>query len=101
MLPHQHITARVVYSSAGSNADSRPSQQWKGAGMASAVTEQTGLDAELRAYVEERMAHYHLPGVAVGIYHEGVQQVGGMGVTNVDHPLAVNERTLFQIGSTS
>jgi CubicO group peptidase (beta-lactamase class C family) len=69
--------------------------------MASAVTEQTELDADLRAFVEERMAHYHVPGVAVGVYHEGVQQVGGMGVTNVDHPLNVNERTLFQIGSTS
>src|SRR5215472_10947847 len=68
--------------------------------MASAVTEQMELDADLRAFVEDRMAHYHVPGVAVGIYHEGVQKVGGMGVTNVDHPLPVNERTLFQIGST-
>jgi CubicO group peptidase (beta-lactamase class C family) len=69
--------------------------------MASIVTDQTGLDADLRAFVEERMAHYHVPGVAVGIYHEGVQRVGGLGVTNVDHPLSVDERTLFQIGSTS
>lgn len=69
--------------------------------MASAVTEQTGLDAELRAFVAERMAHYHVPGVAVGIYDAGRQQVGGLGVTNINHPLPVDERTLFQIGSTS
>ncbi len=47
------------------------------------------------------MAHYHVPGVAVGVYNDGVQQVGGLGVTNVDHPLAVNEETLYQIGSIS
>ncbi len=69
--------------------------------MASAVAERVGLDAELRAFVEERMVHYHVPGVAVGIFHEGRQQVGGLGVTNVNHPLPVDERTLFQIGSTS
>ena len=60
---------------------------------------QHSLDAELRDFIEERMAHYHVPGVAVGVYHEGTQQVGGLGVTNVDHPLAVDERTLYQIGS--
>ena len=69
--------------------------------MAVAVTEQAGLDAEMRVFIEERMAHYHVPGVAVGIFHAGRQQVGGMGVTNVNHPLPVDERTLFQIGSTS
>ena len=47
------------------------------------------------------MAHYHVPGVAVGIYHDGAEQAGGLGVTNVDHPLAVDAHTLYQIGSIS
>ncbi len=59
------------------------------------------LDPELHAFIEQGMAHYHVPGVAVGVYHDGAQQVGGFGVTNVDHPLAVDEHTLYQIGSIS
>jgi len=63
--------------------------------------EQHPLDDDLHAFVEQAMAHYHIPGVAVGVYHDGMQQVGGLGVTNVDHPLAVDARTLYQIGSIS
>jgi CubicO group peptidase (beta-lactamase class C family) len=67
--------------------------------MDARASTQHSLDAELRDFIEERMAHYHVPGVAVGVYHDGTQQVGGLGVTNVDHPLAVDEHTLYQIGS--
>jgi len=63
--------------------------------------EQHPLDDDLHAFVEQALAHYHIPGVAVGVYHDGMQQVGGLGVTNVDHPLAVDARTLYQIGSIS
>ena len=63
--------------------------------------EQHPLDGELHAFIEQAMAHYHVPGVAVGVYHDGAEQVGGLGVTNVDHPLAVDARTLYQIGSIS
>lgn len=59
------------------------------------------LDSELHAFIEQAMAHYHVPGVAVGVYDDGAEHVGGLGVTNVDHPLAVDARTLFQIGSIS
>ncbi|MHB8647613.1 MAG: serine hydrolase domain-containing protein [Thermomicrobiales bacterium] len=62
---------------------------------------QHSLDDELHTFIEQEMAHYHVPGVAVGVYHDGAQQVGGLGVTNVDHPLAVDARTLYQIGSIS
>ncbi|MGI8691260.1 MAG: serine hydrolase domain-containing protein [Thermomicrobiales bacterium] len=55
----------------------------------------------MHAFVARAMTHYHIPGVAVGVYHDGAQQVGGLGVTNVDHPLAVDARTLYQIGSIS
>jgi CubicO group peptidase (beta-lactamase class C family) len=59
------------------------------------------LDPELYAVIEAAMAHYHVPGVAVGIFHDGAEQTGGLGVTNVDHPLAVDAHTLYQIGSIS
>lgn len=67
--------------------------------MAHTTTVPTALDAELRTFIEEAMAHYHVPGVAVGITNDGAQQVDGLGVTNVDHPLAVDAHTLYQIGS--
>jgi len=42
---------------------------------------------------------FGIPGVAVGVLRDGQRQVAGFGVTHVDNPLAVNEDTLFQIGS--
>lgn len=47
------------------------------------------------------MERYHVPGVAVGIIHDGAEHVAGFGVTNVDHRLPVDADTLFQIGSTT
>ena len=41
----------------------------------------------------------NIPGVAVGILHQGESTTGGFGVTHVDHPLPVTDETLFQIGS--
>jgi CubicO group peptidase (beta-lactamase class C family) len=40
-----------------------------------------------------------VPGVAVGIIKGRQRFVEGFGVTSVDHPLKVDENTLFQIGS--
>lgn len=45
------------------------------------------------------MERLHVPGVVVGVLQEGQEQIAGFGVTNTDHPLAVNAETLFQIGS--
>jgi CubicO group peptidase (beta-lactamase class C family) len=45
------------------------------------------------------MERTRVPGVAVGISFEGEEEVAGLGVTNVEHPLPVDEQTLFQIGS--
>lgn len=73
----------------------------QGSTQHSALSTQYSLDAELHAFIEQAIAHYHVPGVAVGVYHDGAQQVGGFGVTNVDHPLAVDAHTLYQIGSIS
>lgn len=57
--------------------------------------------AELSALTVERMRHYGVPGIALGIIDGDVMHVAGFGVTNVQHPLPVDPDTLFQIGSTS
>ena len=51
--------------------------------------------------IEAAMARYHVPGVAVGVLHDGGEYVRGYGVTNVDYPLPVDGDTLFRIGSTT
>src|SRR5262245_22974600 len=40
-----------------------------------------------------------VPGVAVALVHAGEERFACDGVTNVEHPLAVDETTLFQIAS--
>jgi len=45
------------------------------------------------------MDDYGVPGVAVGLSVGGQTGTCSRGVTNADHPLEVNDETLFQIGS--
>jgi CubicO group peptidase (beta-lactamase class C family) len=54
---------------------------------------------QLGEYITDKMKKHHVPGVAVGVQHEGKEYTAGFGVTNVNHPLAVDGDTLFQIGS--
>jgi CubicO group peptidase (beta-lactamase class C family) len=54
---------------------------------------------ELEKLVREGMARYHVPGVAIGILHEGDEDIAAYGVTNLEHPLPVDGDTLFQIAS--
>ena len=56
---------------------------------------------QLAEYIVERMAHYTVPGVAVGVLHNGQEYTAGFGITNVEAPVPVDANTLFQIGSTS
>jgi CubicO group peptidase (beta-lactamase class C family) len=49
--------------------------------------------------VEKEMERLPVPGVVVGVYHDGEIYKDGFGITNVEHPLPVTEDTLFQIGS--
>jgi CubicO group peptidase (beta-lactamase class C family) len=42
-----------------------------------------------------------VPGIAVGLFHDGQEHYGYHGVTSVDNPLPVDERTLFLCGSTT
>jgi CubicO group peptidase (beta-lactamase class C family) len=51
--------------------------------------------------IPEALIRHKVPGVALGITCEGQDFVRGFGVTSIDHPLPVDENTLFQIGSTT
>jgi len=42
-----------------------------------------------------------VPGVAVGLLHDGQEHHAVHGVTSIEHPLPVDERTLFLCGSTT
>lgn len=41
-----------------------------------------------------------VPGVSVGVLHEGREEYAFFGVTSIENPLEVNADTLFQFGST-
>ncbi len=47
------------------------------------------------------MQRLPIPGLAVGLWHAGIEQVAGFGVTSVENPLPVTPDTLFQVGSIS
>ena len=47
------------------------------------------------------MEKYGVPGVAIGILHDGGCKTAGFGVTSVENPSPVDADTLFQIGSIS
>jgi CubicO group peptidase (beta-lactamase class C family) len=50
---------------------------------------------------QAKMKEFHVPGVAIGIFDNGVLTTRGLGVTNVDDPLPVTEHTVFPIASIS
>jgi CubicO group peptidase (beta-lactamase class C family) len=54
---------------------------------------------QLRAFTDEIRMQHGVSGVALGIFHDGEVRATGFGVTNVENPLDVTDRTLFQIGS--
>src|SRR5262245_3298695 len=45
------------------------------------------------------MDRFRVPGVAVGVLHDGQESIEGFGVTSVEDPLPVDATALFQIGS--
>lgn len=59
------------------------------------------LFTEICDRIPDAMARHKVPGVALGIVCEGREFIKGFGVTSIRHPLPVDERTLFQIGSTT
>lgn len=56
--------------------------------------------AALTDELDRRAQELEVPGVAVGVFHEGVEQYAFHGFTSVDNPLPVDAATLFQFGST-
>ncbi len=57
-------------------------------------------EAELRAQVSDLAAELEVPGVGVGVVSGDEDHQAFHGVTSVEDPLEVNERTLFQNAST-
>ena len=55
----------------------------------------------LAAFAEAKMREHRVPGVALGIIENGRVLTRGLGVTNVEDPLPVNEHTVFPIASIS
>ena len=57
-------------------------------------------EAALQAQVSEVAEETGVPGVAVGVLHGDEQHLAFHGVTSVEDPLPIDERTLYQIAST-
>ena len=55
---------------------------------------------ELQDFVAATAEELAVPGVSVGVLHEGREEYGFSGVTSIENPLEVNADTLFQFGST-
>lgn len=56
---------------------------------------------QLCDFVLSEMRRLQVPGVSVGIIHDGHEFLAGFGVTSVENPLPITADTLFQIGSTT
>jgi CubicO group peptidase (beta-lactamase class C family) len=59
------------------------------------------LLGELDEKVQAGMQENGIPGVALGLLHQGTGYIRSYGVTNVDYPQQVDGHTLFRIGSTT
>src|SRR5215210_2160149 len=70
-----------------------------GSAAVSGAQDAADLFRALDAKIEAAMADHHIPGVAVGVYHQGQEYVRGYGLTNVDYPQPVDGDTLFRIAS--
>lgn len=57
--------------------------------------------ARLSDFIVAEMRRLSVPGVSVGILHNGREYLAGFGITSVENPLPVTADTLFQIGSTT
>lgn len=112
------VLALVVASSAcaGVSAEGAPTTNASGGGGSTASGDQllAALDHGLRPTVlqpgqslpgwslQERMAHHHVPGVAIAVLRDGkVVAVKGYGVREAGTQDAVDGETLFNVGSVS
>ncbi|HTP09807.1 MAG TPA: serine hydrolase domain-containing protein, partial [Anaerolineae bacterium] len=65
------------------------------------MTSPDTLFENLSTEITAGMQRIPIPGLAVGVWHDGVEQTAGFGVTSVENPLPVTPDTLFQVGSIS
>jgi CubicO group peptidase (beta-lactamase class C family) len=56
---------------------------------------------ELAGFVEATAKEFEVPGVSVGVLVDGQESYASHGVTSVDNPLPVDERTLFHAASVT
>ncbi len=56
---------------------------------------------EIKSEAQRLMDEIKVPGIAIGILHDGKVQMAGLGITNVDDPQSVTEDSVFYIGSIS
>jgi CubicO group peptidase (beta-lactamase class C family) len=56
---------------------------------------------ELATLAQQKMAEYHVPGVALGVMKDGQMTTRGFGVTNLDDPQPITQETLFSLASIS
>jgi CubicO group peptidase (beta-lactamase class C family) len=64
------------------------------------TTAASSFDA-LVSLADAKMKEYGVPGVALGIFADGHDNIRGLGVTNVEDPLPVTAHTVFPIASIS
>ena len=68
------------------------------------ATAQENMDTrfeEIKSEAQRLMDEIKVPGIAIGIMHDGEVEMAGLGITNLDDPQAVTEDTVFYIGSIS
>jgi CubicO group peptidase (beta-lactamase class C family) len=59
------------------------------------------IERRLSSVVTKAMDRFTVPGVSVGLLLDGEEHYVSEGTTSVEFPLDVDERTMFQIGSTT
>jgi CubicO group peptidase (beta-lactamase class C family) len=65
------------------------------------TTGTTSIEGRLAPIVTGAMERFSVPGVTVGLIHQGQEHRLAEGVTATEFPLHVDPQTLFQIGSTT
>ena len=56
---------------------------------------------ELAEFVQSKAEELGVPGVAVGVFVDGREITAAHGVTSVDNPLPVDDKTLFHLASVT
>jgi CubicO group peptidase (beta-lactamase class C family) len=64
------------------------------------MSDTAGLAEQIQAKVSELAEEHGVVGVAVGILYDGQEHYAYHGVTSIENPLPVDEKTYFQFGST-